>query len=52
MGKIIRSSDEELPVTDALASRLLRLPCFFELSHTDQDRVIDAVHSFFEVPGS
>jgi dTDP-4-amino-4,6-dideoxygalactose transaminase len=52
MGKIIRSSDEELPVTDALASRLLRLPCFFELRRGDQDRVIDAVHSFFEVPRS
>ena len=33
---------ELLPVTEHLASRLLRLPCYFELGEAEQDRVIDA----------
>jgi dTDP-4-amino-4,6-dideoxygalactose transaminase len=35
-----------LPVTDDLAGRLVRLPCFFDLEKDDQDRVIDAVEAF------
>jgi len=31
----------ELPITEALSSRLLRLPMFYELSDADQDYVID-----------
>lgn len=36
----------DLPVTDDIAGRLLRLPCYFSLERADQDRVIDAVESF------
>lgn len=36
-----------LPVTDDVARRLVRLPCFFDLQTEDQDRVIEGVESFF-----
>jgi dTDP-4-amino-4,6-dideoxygalactose transaminase len=52
MGKKVSCKKEALPITDAVSERLLRLPCFFELTHYDQDRVVDAVSSFFEMPGS
>ncbi len=39
--------DATLPVTDEMAARLVRLPCFFDLEKDDQDRVIAAVESFF-----
>ncbi|MFT5124184.1 MAG: dTDP-4-amino-4,6-dideoxygalactose transaminase [Kiritimatiellia bacterium] len=37
----------DLPVTEDLSERLLRLPCYFELSPEQQDTVIAAVHDFF-----
>ena len=37
----------ELPVTEELSARLIRLPCFFELTREDQDRVIDEIYRFF-----
>ena len=37
----------ELPVTEDLSQRLLRLPCYYELTREDQDRVIDGVYEFF-----
>ena len=37
----------DLPVTEDLSARLIRLPCYYELSQQDQDRVIAAVHDFF-----
>ncbi len=36
-----------LPVTDSMADRLVRLPCFFDMEKVDQDRVIAAVEGFF-----
>jgi dTDP-4-amino-4,6-dideoxygalactose transaminase len=39
--------DVNLPVTDDIAGRLVRLPCFFDLETEDQDRVIEGVESFF-----
>ncbi len=36
----------QCPVTEDIADRLVRLPLFFQLSATDQSRVIDAVTSF------
>ena len=40
-----------LPVTEALADEVLSLPLFPELSTGDQERVIDAVQSFFSARG-
>ncbi|MBL4637478.1 MAG: DegT/DnrJ/EryC1/StrS family aminotransferase, partial [Kofleriaceae bacterium] len=39
--------DVDLPVTDDISARLLRLPCFYDLPTTGQDRVIAAIESFF-----
>jgi len=36
-----------LPVTEDVSRRLARLPCYYELSPEQQQRVIDAVHAFF-----
>ena len=47
MGRMVGRSDGALPVTDDVSGRLLRLPCHYELSPGDQDRVIDAVSRFF-----
>lgn len=48
MGKKLGFNDRELPVTDDLSERLLRLPCFFELTKEQQDRVISAIYSYFD----
>ena len=37
----------ELPVTEELSARLIRLPCYFELLREDQNRVIDEIYAFF-----
>jgi dTDP-4-amino-4,6-dideoxygalactose transaminase len=37
----------DLPVTEDLSSRLLRLPCYFELEVSDQERIVTAVEEFF-----
>jgi len=37
----------ELPVTEDLSERLIRLPCYYELSIEAQKRVIDSVRCFF-----
>lgn len=36
-----------LPVTDDMAERIVRLPCFFELTLAEQDRVVDEIENFF-----
>jgi len=36
-----------LPVAESLSKRVVTLPLFPDLSEADQDRVVDAVHSFF-----
>jgi dTDP-4-amino-4,6-dideoxygalactose transaminase len=38
---------ESLPVTEDLAARVLRLPCYFQLEREQQDRVIDALGEFY-----
>ena len=46
MGRRLSAArDLKLPVTEDLSARLLRLPCYFELEPSDQDRVIDAIWS-------
>lgn len=37
----------ELPITEELSARLIRLPCYFELIQEDQNRVIDEIYAFF-----
>jgi dTDP-4-amino-4,6-dideoxygalactose transaminase len=47
MGKRHALDSRELPVTDDTAGRILRLPCFYELTLTECDRVIQAVGEWF-----
>jgi dTDP-4-amino-4,6-dideoxygalactose transaminase len=49
MGMKVGCSSGDLPITDSISKRMLRLPSYFELERPDQDRVIDAVGSFFKV---
>ena len=37
----------DLPRTESLSSRLLRLPCYFELTQSEQERVVSAIEIFF-----
>lgn len=46
MGIRHSSSTRDLPVTEFVAERLVRLPCFFGLESADQDRIIGLVRSF------
>jgi dTDP-4-amino-4,6-dideoxygalactose transaminase len=47
MGRVVSAEkDTYLPVTEDISARLLRLPCYFELEPSDQDRVIDAVWNY------
>ena len=39
--------DCELPVTEELSDRLVRLPLYFSLDDADVDRVVEAVRDFF-----
>lgn len=50
MGRSHGYDQGDLPVTEALADRVVRLPVYFDLSQEDQDRVISAVLSFFASP--
>ncbi|WP_406697790.1 dTDP-4-amino-4,6-dideoxygalactose transaminase [Singulisphaera sp. Ch08] len=47
MGRRLGYREGDLPLTEDLAARLLRLPTFFDLSEVEQSRVIDLVASFF-----
>jgi dTDP-4-amino-4,6-dideoxygalactose transaminase len=47
MGRRYGYKPGDLPVTEDLSERLIRLPCYYELSQQDQDRVITAIHDFF-----
>ncbi len=47
MGRRMGYKDGDLPVTEDLSARLLRLPCYFELTREDQNRVIEGVFDFF-----
>ena len=47
MGAGLGYNKGDLPVTEAISSRLLRLPCFYELTEADQDRVVRTVFEFF-----
>ena len=47
MGQKLGYKEGDLPVTEDLSERLVRLPCYYELTREDQDRVIDGVYGFF-----
>ena len=47
MGLGMGYKEGNLPVTEDVSERLVRLPCYYELTREDQDRVIDGVYGFF-----
>ncbi len=47
MGRKMGYKEGDLPITEELSARLIRLPCFFELTREKQDRVINEIYYFF-----
>ena len=43
MGKKLTQQQFNLPVTDNIADRLLRLPCYFELTPDDIERIVNTI---------
>jgi dTDP-4-amino-4,6-dideoxygalactose transaminase len=48
MGRSLGYGDGELPVTDDLSGRLLRLPLYYDITEEEQMRVITEIRSFLE----
>jgi dTDP-4-amino-4,6-dideoxygalactose transaminase len=46
MGRRFGGEPGTCPVAEAVSERLLRLPLYYDLAGPDQDRVIEAIHSF------
>ena len=47
MGQDFGYGKGNLPVTEELASRLIRLPFFYEITPGEQERVVEAIKDFF-----
>jgi dTDP-4-amino-4,6-dideoxygalactose transaminase len=48
VGRTFGYRDGDLPVTEGLSGRLLRLPLFYGITEEEQARVVEAVRSFLE----
>ncbi|HHE46918.1 MAG TPA: dTDP-4-amino-4,6-dideoxygalactose transaminase [Bacteroidetes bacterium] len=48
MGRQMGYTEGNLPITEDLSARLLRLPCYYELTREDQERVVREVYSFLD----
>ncbi|PLX84416.1 MAG: dTDP-4-amino-4,6-dideoxygalactose transaminase [Desulfuromonas sp.] len=46
MGREMGYEEGDLPLTEDLSSRILRLPCYFDLTREEQDRVVGHVFGF------
>jgi dTDP-4-amino-4,6-dideoxygalactose transaminase len=51
MGRSFGYKDGDLPVTEDLSGRLLRLPLFHDITEADQARVVDEVSRYLESTG-
>lgn len=47
MGRKMGYSPGDFPATESISERIIRLPCYFELSEKEQDRVIAGIFDFF-----
>ncbi|MHB1276457.1 MAG: DegT/DnrJ/EryC1/StrS family aminotransferase, partial [Candidatus Humimicrobiaceae bacterium] len=47
MGKKMGYNVGDLPITERIASSLLRLPLYYKITETEQKKVIDKIHKFF-----
>jgi dTDP-4-amino-4,6-dideoxygalactose transaminase len=52
MGQTFGCTERDLPVTEAVSSRLLRLPFFYEITQAEQARVVAGIARFFHQTGS
>jgi len=52
MGRALGYHFDDLPITQNLSSRLLRLPIYPQLTEREQLRIIDEVKSFFQYTGT
>jgi len=48
MGQKFGYKNGDLPATESLSERLLRLPCYYELEEHEQDRVIEEITRFLK----
>ncbi len=46
MGKKFGYKSGDLPATESLSKRLIRLPLFYELTQNDQDRIVDNIAKY------
>jgi dTDP-4-amino-4,6-dideoxygalactose transaminase len=49
MGRAMGYKDDDLPVTESVSARLLRLPCYFELSRQEQNGVMSEIGHYFNI---
>lgn len=47
VGREMGYRDGQLPMTESLSGRLLRLPFYFDMTHGDLQRVVEAIKQFF-----
>jgi dTDP-4-amino-4,6-dideoxygalactose transaminase len=47
MGKKMGYNDGDLPITEKIASSLLRLPLYYEITEAEQKKVLDKIYNFF-----
>jgi dTDP-4-amino-4,6-dideoxygalactose transaminase len=47
IGRKMGYKENQLPVTESMSCRLLRLPFYYELKHEEQGAIIDAISEFF-----
>jgi len=48
VGSSLGGKDGQLPVTESVSGRLLRLPLFYELKEDEQDYIVESIRSFFD----
>ena len=48
-GKIYGKPNNLLPVTDRISSCIIRLPCYFSMSKSELQKVVDIINLFFDV---
>ena len=48
VGRLMGYTDGQLPVTESMSSRLLRLPFYYELKQEEQAEVVNTIKGFFE----
>ena len=48
VGRSMGYKEGQLPITESMSGRLLRLPFFYELTEEDQATVVKAINDFFK----